>query len=788
MTLSILDAALHYRSNGISVIPINPRTKRPYWNLLPKDADGKGIWKPFQDEIADEATIRQWFTATDAGVAAVCGAVSGGLLIIDTDVPRFYDVWRTNVGELADGLPSQRTGGGGNQTLMRCSDPGRNQPLAWAPNEAEDTGREIAIETRAEGGYAVLAPSLHPSGNRYVSLVEDLADIPTISQARADALLAAARKLDEAPKTREQIEGAAKVHTAPRADLNGQASVIDAYNQAVTITDLLEDHKYTKHGDGYARPAGSHKSVTIEDNKSFHHNTNDPLANGYWRDAFDVYCQMKHTGDIKKAVKAAAEELGMKLETHGTKKTTSNSAANSAQSGPPKLLHADQLDTLPKSPDLIPGFLSLNTLHQVFGRAGAGKSFLNLDIALSVAQYANVVYLAAEDAERYPERIHAWREHHQAGTGDLFFWPEPVNLLNPDAVSTFLAEVNPLEPALIVVDTLQSCMVGADENSTRDMGLAIEALNTIRRQTTAAILVCHHTGWSDQHERGNSALRAACRLVMKLSQSDDGLITLSCEKTNSAKFEPRYFRLLPVGDSRTVVPSSKLMGRDMALTEKHFDLLEALSLAIFAGGATHSQLVEHLDMPKSTVNKGISKLLGLGYVEASDGRYKQYTLTATGKHELQSHFFFTANSPQVHSEFTDSSELALNWAIAVPQKTGGEFTESSPETPHSNAVVHSVHSEFTDSSLEPELFTSPSPPYKGDGVNSEHGGQEKTEPESRPVSGIEHDKRRIVEVREALASGDIKAARKAAGKIRGRKDQEAVEAEIDQAVEAGAPS
>jgi DNA-binding MarR family transcriptional regulator len=213
---------------------------------------------------------------------------------------------------------------------------------------------------------------------------------------------------------------------------------------------------------------------------------------------------------------------------------------------------------------------------------------------------------------------------------------------------------------------------------------------------------------------------------MKLSQSDDGLITLSCEKTNSAKFEPRYFRLLPIGDSRTVIPASKLMTRDTALTEKHFDLLEALSMAIFAGGATHSQLVEHLDMPKSTVNKGISKLLGLGYVEASDGRYKQYTLTATGKHELQNHFFFTANSPQVHSEFTAPSELALNWAVAFPQKTGSEFTEHSPETPHSNAVVHSVHSEFTDSSLEPELFTSPSPPYKGDGVNSEHG-EHKTE-------------------------------------------------------------
>jgi hypothetical protein len=119
---------------------------------------------------------------------------------------------------------------------------------------------------------------------------------------------------------------------------------------------------------------------------------------------------------------------------------------------------------------------------------------------------------------------------------------------------------------------------------------------------------------------------------------------------------------------------------------------------------------------------------------------------------------------------------------------GGEFTEPSPEAAHSNAVVHSVHLEFTDSSLNPELFTSPSPPYKGDGVNSEHGEQEKSEPKSKPVSDLDHDNRRIAEVRKALATGDIKAARKAADLIRGRLDRERIRSDIDQAVEAGTTS
>ena len=325
MNNPILEAALHYRAAGLSVIPANPRTKQPYFKLLPKNAEGKPTWKPYQETIADEATIRQWFTGTDAGIACVCGEVSGRLLIIDFDVAGFYEHWLQLAGDLADGLPTQRTGGGGHQVLMRCPDPGRNDALAYALNEADETGREIAIETRAEGGYAVLAPSMHPSGNRYVSLVDDLAAIPMISQAHADALLAAARKLDQAPKTRQQIEAEAKVDTTARANLNGQASVIEAYNQAVTITDLLEAHGYTKHGAGYARPAGGHASVTINDGKSFHHNTNDPLCTGYWHDAFSVFCELAHQGDMNAAVKAAAAELGLELPKHGTTSTKTGS-------------------------------------------------------------------------------------------------------------------------------------------------------------------------------------------------------------------------------------------------------------------------------------------------------------------------------------------------------------------------------------------------------------------------------------------------------------------------------
>ena len=100
--------------------------------------------------------------------------------------------------------------GGGYQVWLRCPEPGKNDKLAWLPDEAEETGRRCAIETRAEGGYAVAPGSLHPTGRRYEAIAGDFANIPTVPQAVADALLAAARKLDEAPLTRQQMEAQEK--------------------------------------------------------------------------------------------------------------------------------------------------------------------------------------------------------------------------------------------------------------------------------------------------------------------------------------------------------------------------------------------------------------------------------------------------------------------------------------------------------------------------------------------------------------------------------------------------
>ena len=60
------------------------------------------MWKPFQSAPPTEADVRRWIDGGCKSLAAVCGKVSGGLLILDFDEARFFDPWRAAVGEPAD--------------------------------------------------------------------------------------------------------------------------------------------------------------------------------------------------------------------------------------------------------------------------------------------------------------------------------------------------------------------------------------------------------------------------------------------------------------------------------------------------------------------------------------------------------------------------------------------------------------------------------------------------------------------------------------------------------------
>lgn len=360
MTPDLTHAAHSYLDGGLSLIPIDHRTKRPVTE-----------WKPFQGRRATHQELDGWLAGGVQALAVVGGAVSGGLEILDFDdnadatpdarrADDFFWPWLDRVKALVERyqIPYYGTGGGGFQVAYRCETVEGNQKLAWVRNDGENAGRSIAIETRGEGGYAVVPPSLHPSGRRYGPVVGNLAAAPLIPPEVRTELLQQARRADEAPLTRQELDAARKSKTQTRGAFTG-TSVIDAFNEVHSITALLARYGYTQQGRKWSRPGKDDSlGVNIDEagNVSFHWSSNDPLhrpgrsGQPLPVDPFDVYTHFEHNGDVKAAVKAAARELGLDAAPAVVWPTDATSAAEDGAGDDPSPLDVSAKD--PRTLDL----------------------------------------------------------------------------------------------------------------------------------------------------------------------------------------------------------------------------------------------------------------------------------------------------------------------------------------------------------------------------------------------------------------------------------------------------
>lgn len=193
---SFLASALAYAERGWPVFPLKVRSKEP--------ATAQG----FKDASTDPDTIQAWWAATpDANIGIPTGAASG-LFVVDLDDKDGRD-GSQHWSDLAamhggDGAPLEHnTGSGGLHLVYRH--------VEGLRNSAGKLG--VGIDTRGEGGYIVAAPSVHPSGGRYVWGTGALAQGLELPPGWLVERLLQAR-LPDAPPVR--IEGS---HTLTREDL-----------------------------------------------------------------------------------------------------------------------------------------------------------------------------------------------------------------------------------------------------------------------------------------------------------------------------------------------------------------------------------------------------------------------------------------------------------------------------------------------------------------------------------------------------------------------------------------
>ena len=223
MSKEIKDKAQEYLKAQLSVIP----TKEDKLPALP-------TWKPYQSQRIKEDEVEDLFTGANVkGLAIICGAISGGLEVIDVDTKHDTtgSLWEElraliedNLPELYSRLVIAQTKSGGYHIYYRCSSIAGNLKLSTKKN------REVLVETRGEGGYVIAPPT-----PKYTYIQGEPGNIPTITTEERDILFSISKSFNQLQDEKPKVNAPASANFK----LSGNSPFED-YNQRGDIVGLLE--------------------------------------------------------------------------------------------------------------------------------------------------------------------------------------------------------------------------------------------------------------------------------------------------------------------------------------------------------------------------------------------------------------------------------------------------------------------------------------------------------------------------------------------------------------------
>jgi hypothetical protein len=179
--MDTITAARQYVQHGLAVFPVKFHDKFPLFPAAHKDGTvchggcgrlGHGLW----DATLEENLAVGWFeTNTSANIGIACGKKSG-IVVLDIDPAHggnesIEEIYNQH-GKLPT-TPVAKTGGGGEHIFFAYPEglDIRNSAGRLGPG----------LDIRAEGGYVVASPSIHPNGKCYewvIGLDTPLAPMP----------------------------------------------------------------------------------------------------------------------------------------------------------------------------------------------------------------------------------------------------------------------------------------------------------------------------------------------------------------------------------------------------------------------------------------------------------------------------------------------------------------------------------------------------------------------------------------------------------------------------------
>lgn len=540
---ALREAALEYAAKGWPVFPC-------WANKAPCLGPGG-----FHLATTDPDQINEWWdTWPRANIGFEPGVAE--LIVVDTDPGHSPE-------ELEHEIP------GIFETTFRSRTPRGGQHLFYSLDHGEVIGSRQSsivehVDIRSTGGYILLPPSKTADGD-YVW--EERGPIPF----RPDEL---AEKAGRAPiKSSDWDTWIIEPDIPENVELAEQWASGQKVGNLPGATPALEGHG----GDGKTlATAAMMKSFGLSEASAFevlwaHFN---PRCQPPW-EADDLEVKIRNAyryntsppGNMTPAYKVAKD---LEIFAPVTSKTSNGGLVT--QAGRFRFANSAAIEDIEPPSWLIDDLLTRKGYAIMFGSQSALKTFVAMDIALSIAadfynedravwsldevqHHGPVLFAAGEGRPGLKNRKKAWEHvHHYGERVENFILADPVPAVAVDGdVDAFVRgalERSPGGYELVVIDTVGRAMQGVNENAQEHASRFTALVQKIQYELGAAVLALHHTGVSDKERaRGSSVFSADPDTIVRLDRQSSSLVvsmTMTKQKDASEWDQKKFLKGIEV--------------------------------------------------------------------------------------------------------------------------------------------------------------------------------------------------------------------------------------------------
>lgn len=563
-----------YRACGLQVVPAkspsevksNESYKRPVI-----------AWRQHEKELVSDDQFDEWYGPNGSfirrsNMGVLTGECSGNLLVIDLDThknPQAIIWWEGIHADHAGGVISetvtQTTGGGGKQYFFRVTE-SVNLPTIKTP---------IGVDFRGQGGFAMLPPSKHESGDQYewddgfgphetefsVAPSWLLEEVMMLAAKYGAGGEASASGTKEKTPTPERATDAFGNIVDGREDYMHRmvfAAVLNAYRDSpIPLTEdeqtrLMREcfKQYELHVKSRIHEPGTPNHVLLE-----REGRGLTLFRQKWRETIAQW--------ETKIARYASEPQPKKEEQKEPPKNQPpfDDGFQSIGVADPaldiyELLSIDQILALPDPVYLIDNMIMERSLSFLYAAPGMGKTFVALSIALSVAtgqkewwgrkisRKAPVLYVSSEGVADMKLRLQAWSDRTGTPISDddieFFLLRDGINFMDEACVAklvrTIVEKYKNEPPALVVIDTVSRTLPGADENLQKDMSLYIKTCESIQHAFDCTVMGVHHSSRAGGNMRGSTVFDGAADSLFQITTDEEtGEKLLVARKIKSAR-------------------------------------------------------------------------------------------------------------------------------------------------------------------------------------------------------------------------------------------------------------